>query len=74
MPFEPWQLAAMDEYGYNEDRNSPIRQVAEHLAKHCVGTVGYEEFAQSCSACGVSPESFSQADITKLNLILERIS
>lgn len=73
MAFNPWQLAAIDEYGYNEDRNSPIRQVAEHLAAHYSGTVGYEEFSESCFACGIDPNSFSQSDITKLNHILERM-
>lgn len=73
MPFEVWQLAAIDEYGYNEGRSSLIRQVAEYLVNHYSGTVGYEEFSESCSACSVDPDSFSQSDITKLNHILERM-
>lgn len=73
MVYEPWQLAAVDEHGYNEDRNSPIRQVAEYMAEHYSGTVGYGEFSQSCAAFGVNPDSFSQSDITRLNHILERM-
>ena len=49
--FEPWQLAAMDDAGYNGIRD-------EHIDR--------STFDYHCHKCGVDPDNFTQADLERL--------
>lgn len=73
MSFESWQLAAIDEYGYNEETNRPLQRLARYLAQGPCRTVENEEFCAACYACNIDPSTITQYDITKLNHILERM-
>ena len=73
MPFEPWQLAAMEEYGYMDTSTGLINRVAQYLAKSPNNIIGAEEFRSACVACGVDPDSFTQSDLNQLQKALDRL-
>ena len=44
MPFKPWHLAAMEDYGYTDTNTGLINRVARYLAKSPNDTIGADEF------------------------------
>ena len=64
--FEPWMLAAMEEEGYMDTSEGCINRVAKRLAKSPNSTIDTDEFQCACYSCGVDPDSFTQADLDKL--------
>lgn len=66
MPFQPWMLAAMEEAGYGDTNESLINRVSRQLSKCPYDVIDTEEFYSACVACGIDPDSFSQADLEKL--------
>ena len=66
MKYEPWMLAAMEERGYMDTNEGLINRVAYHLAKSPNDTIGTSEFRSACYACNVDPDSFTDANLAKL--------
>ena len=74
MGYEPWQMAAMEEYGYTTTGEGLINRVACCLAGSSGRTIDTGEFRRACIACDVDPDSFSQADWNKLQRKLNQIT
>lgn len=64
--FKPWQLAAMDDAGYNGIRDEHIERVAEALLSTGLTDIDRSTFEYCCRQCGVEPENFTQIDLDKL--------
>ena len=64
--FEPWQLAMIDEAGYNGIREEHIERVAESLPATGVTEIDRSMFESHCHKCGINPDNFSQEDLDRL--------
>lgn len=64
--FEPWQLAAIDDAGYNGIRDEHIDRVAESLLSTGLTEIDRSTFDYHCHKCGVDPDNFTQADLDRL--------
>ena len=73
MPFEPWQLAAMEEYGYTDTKEGLINRLAWYLAKSPNHDIDEAEFRAACAACDADPDSFTQSDLDAINRKLEEL-
>lgn len=73
MSYKPWQLAAMEEYGYTDTGTELINRVARYLSKSPNDVIQSEEFRSACVACGVDPDSFTQSDLDRLQKTLNRL-
>ena len=69
--FEPWQLAMIDEAGYNGIRSEHIERVTDSLLLSGLTQVDRNIFEYHCHKCGLDPANFTQAD---LNQIQEKLS
>ena len=72
--FEPWMLGAMEEHGYMDTKEGHIQRVARYIARNMRGTVSEAEFRCACTACNVDWRSFSQADLNRIQELLNRLS
>ena len=63
---EPWQLAAMDDAGYNGIRDEHIDRVAESLLATGLTEIDRSIFDYHCHKCGIDPDNFTQADLDRL--------
>ena len=72
--FKDWQLALMEDYGLMDTDAGLINRVARRLAESPNDTIDTAQFRQACSACGVDPDSFSQADLALLRKKLNEIT
>lgn len=72
MAYEPWQLAAMEEFGYMDANSELIHRVAHYLSQIPSDMIGEEPFRKACIACGVEPDSFTQEDFAQLQSMLNR--
>lgn len=70
MGFEPWQLGAMEEFGHMDTSSGLVHRVARALAKSSNDTLEEEEFRDTCIACGVDPDSFTENDLDQLRGLL----
>ena len=64
--FRPWMLGAMEEAGYGDTNEALINRVARQLSQSPNDVIDTEEFRSACISCGVDPDSFTQADLDKL--------
>lgn len=64
--FEPWQLAAIDDAGYNGIRDEHIERVAESLLLTGLTEIDRSTFDYHCRKCGVDPDNFTQDDLNQL--------
>lgn len=64
--FEPWQLAAIDDAGYNGIREEHIKKVAESLLSTGLTEIDRSTFEHHCHKCGVDPCNFTQDDLDQL--------
>ena len=64
--FEPWQLAMIDEAGYNGIRENHIDKVAQSLRATGLTSIDRSTFESHCYRCGINPNNFTQADLLKL--------
>ena len=71
MVFEPWQLAMLDDAGYNGIRDEHIDRVAESLLATGLTEIDRSTFDYHCHKCGVDPSNFTQADLYVLELLLD---
>lgn len=70
--FEPWQLAAIDEAGYNGIREDHIDKVAKSLLSTGLTEIDRYTFESHCRKCGINPDNFSQSDLNALQNRLNR--
>lgn len=64
--FEPWQLAMIDDAGYNGIQDEHIKRVAESLLATGFTEINRSMFEYHCYKCGIDPNNFSQADLKAL--------
>ena len=64
--FEPWQLAAMDDAGYNGIRNEHIERVAESLLATGLTEIDRATFEHHCHKCGIDLNNFTQENLERL--------
>lgn len=48
MAFEPWQLAMMDQAGYNGIREEHIEEVAQEILSMGISEVSRQDFDSAC--------------------------
>jgi len=72
MAYKPWQLMAMEEFGYMDTKYGLINRVARYLSKIPDDIIGEDTFRKACIACGVNPDSFTQEDLVQLHSILKK--
>lgn len=72
MLYKPWELAAMDQAGYNGIRDEHIEAVAENLLRTGLMEIDRDTFAVACRRCGVDPACFTQADLDFLEETMNR--
>ena len=66
MSFEPWMLAAMEEEGLMDTSEGCISRVAKVLNQSSSSAIDTAEFREACYRSNVDPDSFSQADLDRL--------
>lgn len=64
--FEPWQLAAIDQAGYNGIRDEHIEEIANSLLSENLTDIDRDTFEYHCRKCGIDPDNFTQADLDRL--------
>jgi hypothetical protein len=64
--FKPWQLAAMDDAGYNGVRDEHIDRAAESLLAADLTEIDRSTFDYHCRKCGIDPNNFTGADLDRL--------
>lgn len=64
--FEPWQLATLDDAGYNGIRDEHIDRVAESLLATGLTKIDRSTFDYHCYKSGIDPHNFTQADLDRL--------
>ena len=72
MSFEPWQLALIDEAGYNGIRDEHLERVAREIEKLPQDVIDTGAFRGACYRAGVDPDNFSQSDLDDLQDYLDR--
>ena len=70
--FQGWQLAAIDDAGYNGIRDCHIEKLARAIEIAGVTHIGNAEFHHFCRKCGIDPDCFAQEDLERLRERLER--
>ena len=69
--FEPWQLAAIDDAGYNGIRDEHIDRVAESLLTTGLTEIDRSTFDYHCHKCGLDPNNFTREN---LDLLQEKLN
>ena len=64
--FKPWQLAAIDDAGYNGIRDEHIEKVAESLLSTGLTEIDRVTFEKHCRKCCIDPHNFTQEDLERL--------
>ncbi len=64
--FEPWQLAMIDEAGFNGIRDEHIEKLADSLLSTGMTDIDRSTFEYHCRKCGIDPDNFSQTDLNRL--------
>lgn len=66
MAFAPWELAAIDQAGYNGIRDEHIDAVAEKLLSTGKTEIDRQTFDNVCYSLGINPDNFTQDNLNKL--------
>ena len=64
--FEPWQLAAIDEAGYNGIQDSHISKICASIRMSGIIEFDQTIFEKHCHRCGINPANFTQEDFEHL--------
>ena len=64
--FEPWMLAMMDQAGAFGIREEHIDEVAQKILGMGISDVSRQDFDRACWKCNIDPNSFTQADLERL--------
>ena len=59
MYFEPWQLAMMDQAGYNGIREAYIEEVAWEILSMGVSEASRQDFDRACWNRNIDPSNFT---------------
>ena len=63
---ESWQLAMIDNAGYNGIRDEHIDRVALSLLASSLTEIDRSTFEYHCHKYGIDPDNFTQADLDRL--------
>lgn len=63
---EPWQLAMIDEAGYNGIQDEHIGRVADSLISAGLTVIDRSAFDYHCHQCGIDPDNFTRVDLDRL--------
>ena len=66
MAFEAWELAMIDEAGYNGIRPEHVRRVGDEINKLPQDNIDTAAFEAACRCAFVNPKNFTQQDLDKL--------
>jgi len=66
LAFSPWELAAIDQAGYNGIRDEHIEAVAEKLLAIGKTEIDRQIFNDACYSLGINPDNFNQRDLDRL--------
>lgn len=69
--FSPWQLAAIDEAGYNGISQEHLEKVARSMKRFGVKSVDLYTLKDHCRRCGIDYNNFNDDDIEALEEMLE---
>lgn len=69
--FKPWELAAIDQAGYNGIRQNHIERLANSLRSTNCSEIDRTIFEYQCYINGIDPNNFTQADLDNLRKMLE---
>lgn len=69
--FEPWQLAMLDDAGFNGIREEHIERVAESLQSPGLTEIDRATFNHHCIINGIDPNNFTKSD---LDCLQERLN
>lgn len=72
MFYKPWELAAIDQAGYNGIRDEHIEAVADTLLRTGLTEIDRDTFEAACRRCGVDPACFTQEDLNSLEETMNR--
>ena len=64
--FEPWQLAMIDEAGYNGIRDEHIDKIAESILSSADDQINDTIISRHCYKCGINPYNLDSNDIIKI--------
>ena len=70
--YEAWQLAMIDEAGYNGISETQIAAVAQRLWQIGATDIDRLTFESACRDCGIAPGNFTQQDLDCLQEYLNR--
>lgn len=70
--FEYWELAMIDEAGYNGIRDEHIEKVAESIRASGEHEIDRRTFEYHCRKCFIDPDNFTQSDLDRLEEELNR--
>ena len=70
--FEPWQLAMLDDAGFNGIREEHIERVADSLLSTGLTEIDRATFNHHCIINGIDPENFDQSALDDLERRLNR--
>lgn len=71
--FEPWQLAMVDDAGFNGIRDDHIDRVAKSLLSTGLTKIDRDTFNSHCYKCGIEPDNFTQSDLNRLQEKLNNV-
>lgn len=64
--FEPWQLAAIDDVGYNGIRDEHIERLAHLILATGSSEIDRAIFDCHCHKCCINPDNFTQEALDEL--------
>lgn len=70
--YKPWQLAAMDEAGYNGIREEHLEKMEQAIVDTGLHEIDQDTFDRCCNRCGIDPRNFKQEDLDRLQDRLNR--
>ena len=71
MMFEPWELALIDEAGYNGIREEHIEIIAKAIENSGLSEIDNSSFPKICLSCGIDSDNFNASDIELLKQKLD---
>lgn len=72
--FKPWQLAAIDDAGYNGISDEHIERIVESMIEAGDTKFDRDTFEYHCSKCGIDPGNFTKEDFRRLKEKLDEES
>ena len=70
--YKDWQLAMIDEAGYNGIREEHIEKVADSILSSGLDSINGEDFGYYCRKCNIDADNFTQLDLERLQRALNK--